>query len=144
EFLEKSTEQKDRLPPFALATISEVGRALLRQRDFAKAELFLRLYLDLAAKKVPDGWGRYAAKASLGACLLGQHKHDEAAPLVLEGYEGLRRYKDRIPARFRRTRLTEALEPLVQLYEELDRPKEAAKWRKELDAVKTAESAAAP
>src|SRR5262249_11461590 len=131
--------------PFTLAPIGEVGRALLRQRDFAKAALFLRLYLDLAVKKVPDGWLRYAAKASLGACLLGQKKYDEAAPLLLQGYAGLRRYEDRIPAPFRRTRLTEALEPLVQLYEELDQPKEAAKWRKELAAVKAAaESAAAP
>jgi serine/threonine protein kinase/tetratricopeptide (TPR) repeat protein len=145
EFLAKTTDQRDRLPPFTLATIGEVGRALLRQRDFAEAEVFLRLYLDLAAKKVPDSWGRYAAKASLGACLLGQQKYDEAAPLLLEGYAGLRRYEERIPVPFRRTRLTEALEPLVQLYGETGKRDEAAKWRKELEAAKaTAKPNAGP
>jgi hypothetical protein len=33
-------------------------------------------------------------------------------------------------------RLSEALERLVQLYEALDKKDKAAKWRKELEAVK--------
>jgi serine/threonine protein kinase len=145
EFRDKSALQQDRLPPFAIATISEVGRALLQQRDFDGAESFLRLYLDLAAKKLPDGWSRASAVSALGTCLLGQKKYAEAESLLLKGYAGLWENKEKTPVAFRQARLTEALEPLVQLYEELDQPKEAAKWRKELDAVKAAaKPAAAP
>ena len=39
----------------------------------------------------------------------------------------------------RQVRLTEAIERLVQLYEAMDKPDEAAKWRKELDAIKAAQ-----
>ena len=35
--------------------------------------------------------------------------------------------------------LTEALERLVQLYEATDKPDEAARWRKELEATQAAE-----
>ena len=35
-----------------------------------------------------------------------------------------------------KVRLPEALERLVQLYEATGRPDEAAKWRKELEAIK--------
>jgi hypothetical protein len=74
--------------------------------------------------------------SALGACLLGQKKYAEAEPLLLKGYEGLRQHEERIPASFRRTRLTEALGRLVQLYDEWAKPDEAAKWRKELEAAK--------
>ena len=36
-------------------------------------------------------------------------------------------------------RLPEAVERLVQLYEAMGNPAGAAKWRKELEAIKTAE-----
>jgi eukaryotic-like serine/threonine-protein kinase len=122
--------------PIAIWTIGDVGDALLGQRDFVEAESFLRLYLDLAGKKLPDGWRRSARVSALGACQLGQKKYAEAEPLLLKGYEGLRQHEERIPASFRRTRLTEALERLVQLYDEWAKPDEAAKWRKELEAAK--------
>jgi len=38
-----------------------------------------------------------------------------------------------------KVRLTEALERLVQLYEATDKPDEAARWRKKLEASKAAE-----
>jgi hypothetical protein len=76
--LDKAHRQQERLPPFTLWMIGDVGDALLGQRDFVEAEPFLRFYLDVAAKKLPDGWRRPAALCALGACLLGQKKHAEA------------------------------------------------------------------
>ncbi len=44
----------------------------------------------------------------------------------------------KIPASAK-VRLTEALERLVQLYEAMGKKDDAARWRKELDATKTAQ-----
>jgi serine/threonine protein kinase/tetratricopeptide (TPR) repeat protein len=143
EFRERVERQQDRLLPTIIWRVAYVGQALLRQRDFAGAESFLRLYLDLAGKQEPDGWRKSGAVSALGACLLGQKKYAEAEPLLLKGEAGLREYKEKIPVAFRQARLTEALEPLVQFYEETAKLDEAAKWGKELEAAKAAAKPAA-
>jgi serine/threonine protein kinase len=141
KFREKVDRQQDRVAPFHIWGMSELGHALLRQGDFAEAASFLRLYLDLAAKKQPDGWRRSSVMSALGACLLGQKKYAEAEALLLKGEAGLRKFQEKIPAPFRQTQRTEALERLVQFYEETGKPYEAAKWRKELaDAEQTLRS----
>ena len=63
--------------------------------------------------------------------------------MVLKGYAGLRQYEERIPSYSRQTRLTEALDALVRLYEETNKPNEATKWRQEATKV-AARSAASP
>jgi serine/threonine protein kinase len=143
DFREKADRQQKRLPPFNIRSIADLGHALLEQRDFAQAESFLRFYVAVAEEKMPDGWRRSAAVSALGASLLGQKKYAEAEPLLGKGYARLKQYEQRIPVAFRRTRLTQALKPLVQLYEATGRPDEAAKWRKELEAVKSAAKPAA-
>ena len=70
----------------------------------------------------------------LGSDLLGQKKYTEAEPLLLAGYEGLKRREGTLPPPLR-DRPTLALRTLVQLYEARDKPDEAAKWRKELEVV---------
>jgi serine/threonine protein kinase/tetratricopeptide (TPR) repeat protein len=134
-FRDKADRQPDRVHPTHIWGMSELGLALLRQRDFAEAASFLRLYLDLAAKKQPDGWRQYSVLSALGACLLGQKKYAEAEPLLLKGEAGLREFQEKIPAPFRQTQRTEAVERLVRFYEETGKPHEAAKWRKELAGV---------
>jgi tetratricopeptide (TPR) repeat protein len=134
--LENARRHQERMPGFALGSIGGVGDALLRGGDFVEAESFLRVTLELAAKHGPDGqrsapW----ARAMLGASLLGQKKYQEAEPLLLKGYEGLRNLKEKIPASFLQGPLTGTLERLVQLYEEWGKPDEAARWRKELEAA---------
>jgi hypothetical protein len=71
----------------------------------------------------------------LGGCLLGQKQYAEAEPLLTAGYEGLRARAKAIPPD-RAACLIEALERLVALYEATDKKDEAARWRKERDAVK--------
>jgi tetratricopeptide (TPR) repeat protein len=138
DFREKADRQQDRLAPFNIRMLDDVGHALLEQRNFRQAESFLRSYVALAEKKLPQSWRRPAAVSALGACLLGQKKYAEAEQLLLKGYAELREHQERIPASFRRARLTEALKRLVRLYEETGKPDEAAKWRAELEAAKAA------
>src|SRR5262249_31378350 len=116
--------------------ITRVGEALLRERDFVEAESFARLMLDLAAKQPLDDWSRPAAKSLLGACLLGQKRYAEAEPLLQSGYNGLLKLER--DARRRQPYLTEALERLMHLYDEWNKPNEAARWREELEAAKKA------
>ena len=51
----------------------------------------------------------------------------------MEGYEGMKQRAAKIPPASR-VRLTEALQRIVELYESTDRPEQAEKWRKELEA----------
>jgi hypothetical protein len=58
----------------------------------------------------------------------------EAEPLLVRGYEGLKQRKDQLPEP---AMLTNALEPLVRLYEATGRSDRAAAYRQELEAVQT-------
>jgi hypothetical protein len=55
--------------------------------------------------------------------------------LLVQGYEGLKQREPKIPPQGK-VRLTEALERLLQLYEVWGKKDAAARWRKELEAVK--------
>ena len=77
-------------------------------------------------------------KSLLSAVLLGEKKYADAEPLLLAGYSGMKQREKTIPPQGK-DRLPEAGEHLLQLYEATDKKDEAAKWRKELGANKSAE-----
>jgi hypothetical protein len=107
---------------------------LLQQQKWTEAEAVLRECLAIREKKQPDLWTTFNTQSKLGAALLGQKKYADAERLLLQGYEGMKQRVAKIPQPFKQVRLTETLEWLVQLYDAWDRPEEAAKWRKELEA----------
>jgi hypothetical protein len=76
-----------------------------------------------------------STRSALGEALAGQQKYAEAEPLLLKGYEILAAAK--LPARYR-TRLTQALERLVQLYDAQGQQDKADQWRKKLEETKAA------
>ena len=107
-------------------------------KKWDEAEPILRECLALREKAQPKIWSTFNAKSMLGAAFLGQKKYKDAERLLLAGYEGLKQVDTTIPSGGR-TRIPEAIERLVQLYEATKQKDEAAKWRKELDAIKSAE-----
>jgi tetratricopeptide (TPR) repeat protein len=129
------------------------GLNLVVEKKYAAAELPLRECLALWEKRLPHGgefWfllsRRGAARehafatSLLGAALLGRKNYVEAAPLLVQGYEGLKPqpgFAEDVTPLAQRCRV-EALGWLVQLYDEWGKPDEAAKWRKELEATKEA------
>jgi hypothetical protein len=118
-----------------------LGNNLLHQRKWDEAEQFLRAGLAVLEKKAPDYWNTCNAKSILGGILLGQKKYAQAEPLSLAGYEGIRKDAAKEPAQYTpgsrgHALLIDALERLVQLYDAWDNNAEAAKWRKELEALK--------
>jgi hypothetical protein len=108
---------------------------LLLQHKYSEAETLLRECLAVREKKQPDVWSTFNSKSMLGAALLGQKKYAAAEPLLLNGYEGMKKREAKMP-REAKIRLTEALERLVQLYEAMNDKDKVTKWRKQLEAAK--------
>jgi tetratricopeptide (TPR) repeat protein len=123
--------------------LAMLGSNLLQQKRWDEAEIVLRESLVIRRRKEADAWTTFNTQAMLGAALLGRQKHADAEPLLLRGYDGMKARAAKIPehARFR---LTEALERLVQLHDATNKPDEAAKWRKELEAQRKAAETVTP
>jgi tetratricopeptide (TPR) repeat protein len=144
--------------------LSGLGANLFQQKRYADAEPILRESLTLlenqppearetfpspsvtgtpARPRDPDAWERtwetFHTQSLLGAALLGQQKYSEAEPLLVQGYQGMKKaYEDLGPHSqgfSNRQPRIETLESLVQLFEATNQPDEAAKWRKELEKM---------
>jgi tetratricopeptide (TPR) repeat protein len=119
--------------PWLGVALADIGKALMDGKAYAAAEPLLRESLSLGEKLGPDAWDTHHARSLLGGVLLGQQKYADAEPLLLNGYEGLRRTQAEIVREVKGVTLRGALERLVQLYDTWGQPDEAAKWRKELE-----------
>ena len=131
-------------PPFddTAAGLSVLGLNHLKQQKFAEAEPPLHERLKLREQNEPDDWRTFNTRSLLGGSLLGQKKYAEAEPLLLAGYEGMKQREEKIPPQGK-VRLAEAIERLVQLYDEWGRKDTADEWRRKrpvTKAVKPAET----
>jgi eukaryotic-like serine/threonine-protein kinase len=108
--------------PHYAAKLASVGAALLEHQLFAEAEIRFRECLALRVAKAPDDWAAFDARSLLGESL--------AEPLLVAGYEGLRRRTDSIPAASK-NRLPAAVDRLLRFYMAADKPDEVAKWKAE-------------
>jgi serine/threonine protein kinase len=130
-------------------TLDTLGLNLLEQHKWVDAEKVLRECLDIRDRQ--DKWikqlsgGRvesvgFNTRSMLGQSLVGQKRYREAEPYLLQGYKGVKELADNWNgSSFDITTLLPikaAVERLVQLYEAWEKPDEAAKWRKELEAFK--------
>jgi serine/threonine protein kinase len=77
---------------------------------------------------------RFYWTSVLGAALLGQKKHADAEPLLLQGYAGMKQSEKGMPEGERRRALTDAVERVVLLYEVTEQPEKARAWREKLKA----------
>ncbi len=115
-------------PTFA-GRVAAVSLDLLKHRQYPAAETYLRECLAIREMKLPDDWVLFNTKSMLGAALAGQKKFQEAEPLLVEGYSGMKEREANIPPAAK-TRLPEAIRRLVDLYTAWEKPDEAAKWQK--------------
>jgi tetratricopeptide (TPR) repeat protein len=90
----------DRSPetPAHAAALAVQGSVLLGQKKPAESELKLRECVAIRKRIQPEEWATFDAMSLLGEALLGQKKYAEAEPLLVDGYEGLKRREARIPA----------------------------------------------
>ncbi|HVK17501.1 MAG TPA: tetratricopeptide repeat protein [Fimbriiglobus sp.] len=103
---------------------------LLAARQYAAAEPYLRECLNIMEGRQPDSWLASQAKALIGGSLLGQRRYADAEPLLLAGYQGMKRMERTVPPQGK-VRIREAADWLAALYAASGRPEEAARWRSE-------------
>ena len=116
------------------------SQTVLGLKAWEAAEPVLRECLSIREKAQPDDWTTFNTRSMLGAALLGQKKLAEAEPLLLAGYRGMKEREASISQGAKEQRVPEALDRLVQLYEDMGNATEAAAWRSKLEAARTAES----
>jgi serine/threonine protein kinase/tetratricopeptide (TPR) repeat protein len=115
--------------------LAMLGWNLMRQKHGADAEAVLRVCLAIRQQKAPEAWTTFSAQAVLGEALLVQKKYSEAERLLVQGYEGMKRREATMPPEAK-TRLVDALEGLVRLYDDSGQAEKAAAWRRKLQAEK--------
>jgi serine/threonine protein kinase/tetratricopeptide (TPR) repeat protein len=116
----------------AASALESSSLHLLKWHKYAEADPLLRECLKVREQKEPDGWKTFHTKSLLGGSLLAQKESAEAEPLLLSGYEGMKQREETIPPIIRKSRLTEAIERLVKLYEATGRREKAMEWRARL------------
>ena len=116
--------------------LAQYGQSLVQLKAWTEAEPVLRESLTIREKAQPDTWNTFNTRSLLGEALAGEKKYAEAEPLLLKGYEGMKQRATQLPEPYRAIRLSEAAGRLVRLYEALGKKDEAAKWRKEAEAVR--------
>ena len=117
------------------ATLDSLTFTLLAEEKFAEAEPAARECLAIREKRVPEDWQTFHARSMLGGSLLGQTRYAEAEPLLLSGYQGLKRLEDKIPAGSKKA-VKETVARLVKLYEETGRSQQTAEWKQKLAELK--------
>src|SRR5262249_39300611 len=121
--------------PDTLAARQAFAVTLRAQKRLSAAAYHLKAVLDarqrLLASDHPD---TQASRLELGATRLQQKRYAEAEPILLEAYAGLKQLEAKVPEA--KSRATEAVERLVQLYDGWDKKEKASEWRTKLDEQK--------
>ena len=117
--------------------ITSLGRTFMAAGRFVEAEATLREVLTIQERLEPDLWSVFLNQSRLGDALLGQKKYAEAEPLLLAGYEGMKQRAAKIPPAQKSQVTRQALDRLARLHEAMGKLDEAAKWRKELELLKS-------
>ena len=130
--------------PRIAAALAELAVTLIAEHKFADAEPIARECLEFRQKHYPESSSAFSARVLLGESLLGQKRYADAEPLLLSGYEGMEQRKESgfsSDFRYRRQpRLKKALELLVQLYEQTDRPDQVIECKQKLAELEKAEA----
>ena len=135
ELLAQERAELPEASPVLAGQLIGYSQSLLRVKAWDAAETPIREALSIREKTQPDAWSTFNTRSMLGGVLLGQEKIDEAEPLLLGGYQGLKDREATIPPQAK-VRVQEALERLVKLYEAKGDEAKAAAWRARLDAAK--------
>jgi hypothetical protein len=117
--------------PRTAGFLAPLCQSLVAQGKWVEAEPVVRECLAIREKLQPEDWSTFNTRSLLGASLLGQKKFAEAEQMILSGYSGLKARETRIPPQAR-SRLTEAAERVVKLYEAWEKKEKAAEWRARL------------
>ena len=110
--------------PELAGPLGMLGKLLMNRGDFAAAEPLLRECVEIREQHQAHHFLFPEARCSLGRALLGLNRLEEAEPLLVAGYAGLKEHAN-APPEF----LTTARQALIELYEKTNRPDLAAPLR---------------
>ncbi len=118
--------------PDTMQSAADLALADVSAGKFAEGERLAREALQFNKKQQPDDWQRFRAESLLGAALAGERKYAEAEPLLLEGYQGMVKRKERmgwmgVPNWYH---VDLAREWIIELYQAWGKPEKAAEWKK--------------
>jgi len=116
---------------YAIAA-GNLGLNLVLQSRWDEAEAVLRPALVSLQEMKRDEWITFGIRSVLGEVLMNRKKYKEAEPLLLEGYEGLKRWEAKIPPNDNQW-LTQSIERLARLYESMGHSEKASEWRRKLE-----------
>jgi tetratricopeptide (TPR) repeat protein len=119
--------------PETITCIAMLLNTLLAEEKYAAAEPLARECLKAREAKMPDDPRTFNAASLLGGCLLGLGRYEEAEPLLLSSYAGLKQREDKIPWEGRYV-IQETLKRIVRLYEATHQAGKRAEWQRLLDA----------
>jgi hypothetical protein len=105
----------------------------LQEQKCADAEPLLREAVDTTVKTRPDSWNRYYFQGLLGASLAGQKRFAEAEPLLVSSREGMLQRQATVAAD-NLSRVLQAGQRIVELYESWGKLGKAAEWRQKVQA----------
>jgi eukaryotic-like serine/threonine-protein kinase len=109
--------------PGTLQCQEDLGVVYVREGKLAEAETTLRETLAGRMKVDPAGWRTSATRSILGDALAAARRFPEAEPLLVEGYDDLRRQSEKIPLAKRYA--TRAAERLQQYFLHTNQPEKA-------------------
>jgi serine/threonine protein kinase/tetratricopeptide (TPR) repeat protein len=110
-------------------SLASLASLLNRAGQAAEAEPLARECLAIREKQIPDDWRAFNARSLLGESLMAQQKYVEAEPLLVSGFDGIRQRSASATSGAVKPRLKEASQRVIRLYEETNRPEQAAEWK---------------
>jgi tetratricopeptide (TPR) repeat protein len=113
------------------ALLARLAPVLMEAGKLMEAESLARECLAIRENKFPDDWLTCNTRSLLGGCLLAQKKNDDAEPLLLSAYQGMKRCEHKIPT-MGRSRVKETIQRLINLYQVTGRADKVAEWQTEL------------
>ena len=129
--LREMSEVAGRDPSARINLRQELAEVLRRQEKWAEAVPLWRECLRGRETAGDNSWSLDVVRSRLGVCLATLGRFDEAEPLIVRAYEGLDARRPAVPPGSR-SRIADAAEAGVFLYEALGNPREAERWRKRL------------
>ena len=90
KLLADARKSQPKSSPQLAGVLAQFGMIPPEQEMSMEAEPLLRECLAIREKALPDNWLTFNTRSMLGGLLLGQKKYEEAEPLLLAGYEGMK------------------------------------------------------
>jgi tetratricopeptide (TPR) repeat protein len=115
------------------SSLGWLGENLLLQKQYDEAALVLREALAIFEKDLPNAVQRFFWISALGGVLCGEGEYAEAEPLLLRGYEGMKKQEATLHANWR-ARIGEAAERVARFYEITRQPEKARLWREKVQS----------